>query len=71
MQIVVRKYPDRKKPCLVLEQGNKGVVLANFRNEEMMKLYFEALGGTYMIEILNDHRSIEKLLEVIQNADSD
>ena len=71
MQICVRKYPDIKKPCLVLEQGNQGIVLATFRSEKMLKLYFEALGGNKMIEILNDHRSIEELLEVISNADCD
>lgn len=70
MRIVVRKYPDRKKPCLVLEQGNQGIVLATFQNDKMMKLYFEALGGNKMIEILNDHRSIEKLLEVADDANS-
>lgn len=71
MKICVRKYPDRKKPCLVLEQGNQGIVLATFRSEEMLKLYSEALGGNNIIEILNDHRSIEEMLEVINNADSD
>lgn len=71
MKICVRKYPDRKKPCLVLEQGNQGIVLATFRSEEMLKLYSEALGGNNIIEILNDHRSIEEMLEVINNADCD
>ena len=42
--LAVRHYPDRKKPCLVLEQGNTGIVLATFRNEECAEAYKIFLG---------------------------
>ena len=45
IQIVVRHFPDRKKPCLMLEEGNQGIVLGTFRNEEMVQLFKRALGG--------------------------
>ena len=45
IQIVVRHFSDRKKPCLMLEEGNQGIVLGTFRNEEMVKLFKRALGG--------------------------
>jgi hypothetical protein len=33
-KVAVRHYPDRKKPCLVIEQGNQGIILATFQNEK-------------------------------------
>ena len=37
--MAVRHYPDRRKPCLVLEVGNQGLVIATFRNEQMAKAW--------------------------------
>ena len=72
MQICVRKFPERKKPCLVLEQNNQSIVLAVFRNEEMLRLYYEALGGRAKLEILGEYRSIDDMIkEVKTDADSD
>lgn len=34
-------FPDRKKPCLVCEEGNKGTVVATFRSEEEVKMFWE------------------------------
>lgn len=45
IQIVVRHFSDRKKPCLMLEEGNQGIVLGTFRNEWMVELFKRALGG--------------------------
>lgn len=42
--LVVRHYPDRKKPCLVIEQGNTGIVLATFRNEASAELFNHFIG---------------------------
>lgn len=42
--LVVRQYPDRKKPCLVIEQGNTGIVLATFRNEASADVFKEFIG---------------------------
>ncbi len=44
-----RTYPDRKKPCLVVERGNEAMVLGTFNNdkakEEFEKALQEVLGG--------------------------
>lgn len=45
VQIVVRHFPNRKKPCLMLEEGNQGIVLGTFKNEEMVELFRRFLGG--------------------------
>ena len=34
-------FPDRKKPCLVCEEGNAGTIVATFRSEEEVKLFWE------------------------------
>lgn len=47
-RVVIRHYSDRKKPCLVIEQGNQGMVLATFRNEECEELYKRFLQGNCM-----------------------
>lgn len=41
--IGVRHYPDRKKPCLVIERGNEALVLGTFRNEQMVDEFEKAL----------------------------
>jgi hypothetical protein len=43
--LVVRRFTDRKKPCLCLEQGNKCLVIGTLRNEEMAQLYDDFMGG--------------------------
>jgi len=71
MQIVIRHYPDRKKPCLVLEQGNQGIVLGTFRNAEMERLYTLALGGNNTIVMNYEKRTLDEILKEVQDADSD
>ena len=71
MQIVIRHYPDRKKPCLVLEQGNQGIVLGTFRNVEMERLYTLALGGNNTIVMNYEKRTLDEILKEVQDADSD
>lgn len=34
MIIAIRHYPDRKRPCLVLEEGNQAVVLGYLTDKE-------------------------------------
>lgn len=71
MQIVIRHYSDRKKPCLVLEQGNQGIVLASFRNAEMERLYTLALGGNNTIVMNYEKRTLDEILQEVQDEDCD
>ena len=34
MILAIRYFPDRKRPCLVLEEGNQAVVLGYLTNRE-------------------------------------
>lgn len=36
-------FPDRKKPCLVIEQGNECVVIGTFNNEKCVATFHDAL----------------------------
>ena len=47
-RVVIRHYPDRKKPCLVIEQGNQGMILATFQNEKCVEIYKRFLQGDCM-----------------------
>ena len=67
MKIVIRHFPDRKKPCLMLEQGNQGIILATFRNADMEKLYTLALGGNNVIQMNYEKRSIDEMLKEVEN----
>ena len=40
-RLVIRHFSDRVKGCLGIEQGNKFLVLAYFRNKECEDLYRE------------------------------
>ncbi len=43
--LAIRHFHDRKKPCLVLEQGNQAIVIATIRNTECEKLLREYFSG--------------------------
>lgn len=60
--IAVRHYPDRKKPCLVIEHGNQALVIATFRNNGMVNVLKKLIGENKCLEI-DDSRTIDELLE--------
>ena len=55
-EFVIRHFLDRKKPCLVLEQGNQCIVIGTIRNAECEKLLREYFGGS--CGILRDMRNL-------------
>lgn len=38
-KLVIRRFPDRKKPCICLEQGNQAIVIGTIRNAECEELW--------------------------------
>lgn len=65
--IAVRHYPDKKKPCLVIEHGNQALVIATFRNESMVNVLRKLIGENKCLEI-DDSRTIDELLEGEENG---
>ena len=53
-RIAVKHFPDRKKPCLVVEQRNCGAVLATFRNDYCAKVWNDIIGGTLVTDYEDD-----------------
>ena len=53
-RIALRHFPDRKKPCLVVEQGNCGTVLATFRNEDCARVWMDIIGGDLVTDYDED-----------------
>lgn len=51
MILAIRHFPDRKKPCIVLEEGNTGIVIGHLIDNEREKMLREAFN-------LNDTQSI-------------
>ena len=43
MKLAIRHYPDRKNPCLVLEQNNVGVVIGHLskKGEKWLRQAFD------------------------------
>lgn len=46
-------FPDRKKPCFVVERGNQALVLGTFRNSLMVEEFEKALKE--LLEVGDDH----------------
>ena len=63
-KISIKHFPDRKKPCLVLEQGNRGLVLGYFRSDEMVKVLDLAMGGSKSLVFECDKTINEMINEV-------
>lgn len=36
-------FPDRKKPCLVIERGNSALIIGTFTDEQRVNYFGEAL----------------------------
>lgn len=43
-------YPDRKKPCLVVQRGNEAVIIGTFNNVSCVQHFEEAIR-----ELLGNH----------------
>ena len=71
MILAIRHFPDRKRPCIVLEEGNKAVVLGYLTDKEREKWLrkaFDIAGSKYQWALVcptNDN------LETIITAESE
>lgn len=45
MELAIRHFPDRKKPCLVLKEGNRALVLGYLTDEKRETWLRKALMG--------------------------
>lgn len=54
MIIAIRHFPDRKNPCLVVEEGNHGLIVANFKGEKHAQLVQNLLGENVALKVRSD-----------------
>ena len=41
--IGAQSYPDRKKPCLVVQRGNEAIIVGTFNNANCVETFGKAL----------------------------
>lgn len=67
MILAIRHFPDKKRPCIVLEEDNKGLILGYLTDRKREKWLRKALmmedypGGLYMK--LDNIYDIDDILE--------
>jgi len=52
--LVVRHFADRKRPCIVLEQGNQGIVIGTLRNTECEELWNRFMQNCFLSREMSD-----------------
>lgn len=55
MILAIRHFPDRKKPCIVLEEGNKAVIigyLTDHEREKWLRKAFDCKGDNQTLAII-------------------
>jgi len=66
MILAIRHFPDRKRPCIVLEESNKAVALGTLKNKRSEKMLRKACGisenQVLGIALSNCKYSLEELI---------
>lgn len=52
--LVIRHFPDRKRPCIVLEQGNQGIIIGTIRNAECEELWNRFMQNCFLSREMSD-----------------
>ena len=64
--VAIRHFPDRKKPCIVLEQGNQCVVLGYLTDRKREKWLYRAFGRDTKTQLAIGVDCPEKIDEIIE-----
>ncbi len=54
LYIGAMNFPDRKKPCLVVERGNSCTIIGTFKNEESVEYFGEVLEEFFWVGEQNE-----------------
>lgn len=71
MILAIRHFPDRKKPCIVLEERNQGVVLGYLRNKKCEKWLRMALMREDYFQLAIQVNSLYTLDEIMTESEND
>lgn len=66
MILAIRHFPDRKKPCIVLEEGNQAVVLGYLtdrKREKWLRMALMMENGYQLAVQVNSLYDLNEILE--------
>lgn len=69
MILAIRHFPDRKKPCIVLEEGNQALVLGYLTDSKREKWLRMALMREDEYQLAVEVNSLYKLNEIMGSED--
>lgn len=67
MLIAIRHFPDRKRPCIVLEEGNQAVVLGYLTDRKREKWLRMALMREDAFQVALQVNSLYTLDEIMED----
>jgi hypothetical protein len=71
MILAIRHFPDRKKPCIVLEEGNQALVLGYLTNKKREKWLRMALMIENEFQVAIQVNSLYTLDEIMTESEDD
>lgn len=71
MLIAIRHFPDRKRPCIVLEEGNQALVLGYLTDRKREKWLRMALMAENEYQLAIEVNSLYDLNEIMESEDKE
>ena len=69
MLIAIRHFPDRKRPCIVLEEGNQSLVLGYLTDAKREKWLRKALMMENPYQLAVKVNSLYSLKEIMEESE--
>lgn len=69
MLIAIKHYPDRKRPCIVLEEDNRSLVLGYLTDRKREKWLRKALMREDEYQLVLQVNSLYGLNEILESED--
>lgn len=69
MILAIRHFPDRKRPCIVLEEGNQAVVLGYLTDRKREKWLRMALMSENESQLAIQVNSMYDINEILESED--
>ena len=72
MILAIRHFPDRKRPCIVLEEGNQAVVLGYLtdrKREKWLRMALMREDGFQLAVQVNSLYTLDEIMEKIMESE--
>ena len=71
MILAIRHFPDRKRPCIILEEGNQGLVLGYLTDRKREKWLRMALMREDDFQLVIQFNSLYDINEILRSEDKE